>query len=109
MKLTNTIQHDTCIVSIFGNLALNETSVVREYVQPLKSQEGFTRVLLNCTGVQIIDSLGIGFLAAFFQDLEESQKRLALCNLNDDCLSVLRSLKLDQIISIYNTEEEAFE
>gem|GEM_PF-1479389 len=107
MKLSHRFEQDTCIVVMIGNLALSEINKVENYVQPLIMQGETTRILLNCQDVRVIDSRGIGLLVTIFKDLEKHEKSLALCNLNQNCLNVLKALKLDTMINIYDSLEAA--
>jgi len=107
MKLSHRFEKDTCIVMMIGNLALSETDKVQEYLQPLIEKDEVKRILFNCQSVPVIDSRGIGLLAAVLQDLEQQKKELALCSLNKNCLNVLKALKLDKMIAIYESEESA--
>jgi len=107
MKLSHRYENETCIVTIIGNLALNGADKVQEYLQLLTQQNTVKKILLNCMNVSVIDSRGIGLLARILQGLEGKQEGLALCSLNENCLNLLKALRLDKIIAIHESEEHA--
>jgi anti-anti-sigma factor len=107
MKLFHRTEKAVCIISIVGNLALAETSELEAYVQPIIRDDGVKCILLNFKNVEIIDSRGVGLLAAILKDLEDQKKKLILCHLNRANQGILESLQLHKIIPIKPTEAEA--
>ncbi len=107
MKLYHRKEDGLCIVSAVGNLVLTETNKLKNYVQPLIEDPAVTNVLINCQGIEIIDSRGIGLLAAILKDMEELEKGFLLSDLNNNCFSVLESLQLHTIMKIFSKEEDA--
>ncbi len=107
MKIFHRIEEKNCIISVIGDLALTEPNEVRVYVNPFIKKTEIQTIILNCKNVNIIDSRGIGLIAALLKDLEEIQKQLILCHLNENCYNVLKTLKLNQLVKIYKSEEEA--
>ncbi len=107
MKLFHRIEKESCVVSVVGNIALNETSDLEDYVQPFIKDAKIKQVILNCKNVEIIDSRGVGLLAAILKDLEDLGKGFVLCYLNSATYGILESLQLHKIIPVKNNEEEA--
>ena len=107
MKLFHRTEKGNCIISIVGNLALMESNDLKTYIQPIIDDSSINNIVLNCKNVEIIDSRGVGLLAAILKDLEDKQKGFMLCHLNQATFGILQSLQLDKIIRIKNTEEEA--
>ncbi len=107
MKLFHRMESSTCVISIIGNLALTETTEFQEYVQPLIKEDFVKHLLLNCEKINIIDSRGVGLLAAILKDLEDLGKGFSICALNKANYSIMESLQLHQIISIYQLEIDA--
>lgn len=107
MKLMHRLEDQTCIITLIGNLALTETIVFQNYVQPLITEETNRHLLLNCEKVNIIDSRGVGLLAAILKDLEDLKKGFSLCGLNAANYKIMESLQLNQVIPIYASETEA--
>lgn len=107
MKLFHRIENKICVLSIVGNIALTETQELESYIKPLIGNHSISSILINCQNVEIIDSRGVGLLAAIFKDLEDVKKNLMLCELNSSALGVLKSLQLHKLISIKDSELEA--
>lgn len=109
MKLFHRIEKETCVISVIGNIALNDTSELETYIRPFISDVKVKQILLNCKNVEIIDSRGVGLLAAILKDLEDRKKGFFLCHLNPATYGILESLQLHKIIRVKATEEEALE
>ncbi|MBU2515658.1 STAS domain-containing protein [bacterium] len=67
-------------------------------------EEGATRIIIDLEGVGIIDSIGLGLLAATHNSLLKRESKLELINADDNICSVLNLMRLDQhfIISCAN-------
>ncbi|MCG8337381.1 MAG: STAS domain-containing protein [Proteobacteria bacterium] len=107
MKLFHRIEKETCVISVVGNIALNDTSELETYIRPFISHTKVKQIILNCKNVEIIDSRGVGLLAAILKDLEDEKKSFLLCHLNSATYGILESLQLHKIIRVKSTEEEA--
>ncbi len=109
MRIYHRIENGTCFVNIIGSLALTETVVAEEYIKPLIVNPEVTGIVLNCDQVEIIDSRGIGLIAALLKDTEERDKKIFMCDLNRNCYHVIKTLKLHKMIKTYETEKELIE
>lgn len=107
MKLTHRIENKACVVTIGGNLALEETELVRKYLAPLSEEPTVNAVILNLEHVQFLDSDGIGWLAALFRTLQSRGKSLAVCHVNSRNLKVLTKIGFAEFVRICATESEA--
>jgi stage II sporulation protein AA (anti-sigma F factor antagonist) len=107
MKLFHRIEKETCVIAVVGNIALNETTELETYIRPFITDAKVKQIVLNCKNVEIIDSRGVGLLAAILKDLEDQQKDFILCHLNSAAYGILESLQLHKIIPVKPTEEEA--
>lgn len=107
MNLIHRMEEKTCVITLIGNLALSETANLRDYVQPLIHKETISHLLLNCKKVNIIDSRGVGLLAAILKDLEDLKKGFSLCALSEANYGIMDSLQLTQVIPVYSSEMEA--
>ncbi|MGK5095152.1 STAS domain-containing protein [Deltaproteobacteria bacterium TL4] len=107
MKIIHRVEKRICLVTIFGNLALSENQELHNYLLPLIKAAEVKKILLNFQDVHIIDSKGVGLIASTYQDLEKAEKQLLLCSLSQDCFKLLELLKLNRMITIYESESEA--
>lgn len=70
-------------------------------------EAGTTKVLLNLTGVPIIDSMGIGEIVRAFKRAQEAGGELKLVGVTDRVYGALRITQLLDLIESYKTEDEA--
>jgi anti-sigma B factor antagonist len=70
-------------------------------------EAGTTKVLLNLTGVPIIDSMGIGEIVRAFKRVQQSGGELKLVGVTDRVYGALKITQLLELIGSYKTEDEA--
>ena len=70
---------------------------------------GTEKVLLNLTGVPIIDSMGIGEIVRAYNKVRDAQGEFKLVGLTDRVYGALRITQLLDLIESFKTEEEAVE
>ncbi len=68
---------------------------------------GTTKILLNLTGVPIIDSMGIGEIVRAFKKAGEAGGVLKLVGVTDRVYGALKITQLLDLIESFDTEEEA--
>ena len=67
------------------------------------------RLVINLKEITFIDSSGVGILAEIYRRMKRSGGKLALTSLNKMVRSVFEITRLDHLLSIYETEEEALQ
>jgi anti-anti-sigma factor len=70
-------------------------------------EAGTTKVLLNLTGVPIIDSMGIGEIVRAYKRVHESGGELKLVGVTDRVYGALKITQLLDLIESHKTEDEA--
>lgn len=68
---------------------------------------GTTKVLLNLTGVPIIDSMGIGEIVRAFKRVQQSGGEFKLVGVTDRVYGALKITQLLELIESHKTEDEA--
>lgn len=66
-------------------------------------------VIINMEGVEMIDSMGLGWLIQMWRTLSESQSRMVLCNLQAQVFSAMAMAQVDRLIPISASVDEALE
>src|SRR5437868_10585889 len=66
-----------------------------------------TNVIVDFTKIDYIDSTGIGELVGYLGKFSGQNRKLILVNPSERILKLLKLAKLDVVLKIYNTEEEA--
>lgn len=70
-------------------------------------EAGTAKVLLNLTGVPIIDSMGIGEIVRAFKRVQDAGGELKLVGVTDRVYGALRITQLLDLIESHKTEDEA--
>lgn len=70
-------------------------------------EAGTAKVLLNLTGVPIIDSMGIGEIVRAFKRVQQAGGELKLVGVTERVYGALRITQLLDLIESYKTEDEA--
>lgn len=68
---------------------------------------GTTHILLNLTGVPMVDSMGIGEIVRAFTRVKEAGGTLKLVGLTDRVYGALQITRLLSLIESFKTEEDA--
>ena len=107
MNIYHKIEGKTCIITLLGNLALGNTVECGKYVEQFYENNDVNTILFNFNDVEIIDSSGFGLLIIILKKLEKQSKKLQLSNLNKNCYNSLTTLKLDKVVNIFDSQEDA--
>ena len=105
----------------YENRDVSDITVVRVMEEQLTSREApemkttFLKliaeskkiVLLNLEEVSYMDSTGLGSFLFGIRQAEANDKEVAFCGLTPRIQSLIRIAHLDDVLEIYNTEEEA--
>ena len=84
--------------------ATNAPEIKEPLTEALKS-EGVL-LTLNLKNIKFIDSTGIGVLISALKTAKQNNSGFRLCAIQDDVLSLLKLMKLDQIFDISLSEED---
>jgi anti-sigma B factor antagonist len=107
MKMTASTRlvGDVTIVDLGGRIVLGEgTAELRDLVRNL-AREGKKKILLNLSGVNYIDSSGLGELVSAFTSVRKQGGELKLLNLTKRVHDLLQITKLYTVFEI--TDDEA--
>jgi anti-sigma B factor antagonist len=100
---------DIVVVDITGRITLGEGNVMlRELVRDL-ADKGTTRVLLNLSEVNYIDSSGVGELVKTHTTIRNKGGQLKLANLNKRVHELLEMTRLSAVFDIHEDEASALE
>ena len=69
--------------------------------------DGTTTVILNFTGLEYMNSSGIGLLVTLLVRAQRSKQSLAAVGLNDHYREIFELTRLDEAISVYEDEAAA--
>jgi len=94
------------IIDIQGEVtATAETALMEAYAQ---ASNGNTRaILLNFSGLEYMNSSGIGLVVTLLIRVNRQKQRLLACGLSDHYKQIFELTRLNEAIGIYDTEAEA--
>lgn len=107
MDFSSKTENGVRIVAVTGHL---ETSCVNEFRERfLEETEHDAKVILDCSGLEYLDSSGLATLISVFKALSARDTRLVLCGLSEGIFRVIQFTKLDNVLTVTDTCEQAFE
>jgi len=109
MKINKRQQAGVAVVAIEGVIKVGESAQLFSETLREIIDGGAGSVLIDMTGIDYVDSTGLGELVGYLQRFERSGRRLALLRPQSRILNLLRLTKLDEVFQIFNDEEEAIE
>ena len=97
------------ILDITGQLRLGEgTGKLRDAVQELL-REGYNKIVVNLSGVNHIDSSGIGELMSNYTTLRNQGGELKLMNLQKNVRNLLQVTRLYTIFDVHDDQASALQ
>ena len=105
MKYRVREEGDVAIVVFEGDIDLEFSGDVREIL--LENISKARRVLVDMSGVTLIDSSGVASLIEAFQSAKGSGSRFALVAVSDAAMRVLRLAHLERVFPIFDSVADA--
>ena len=101
------IEPDITVVELSGRLALGRESQRIETLFEELSKKGATKIVLDLSGVEYIDSAGIGMLALSSGKLKEAGGKLAVAAPEGRVLQMLNLTGMSSILKVCGTVDAA--
>ena len=95
------------ILDVSGNIDMSNSPEVRKALLREIRDKAVTRVALNLTAVEYIDSSGVASLVEGLKASRESGSRFVLFGLSDAAREVLKISRLLKLFEIYDDETQA--
>ncbi len=95
------------VIAVRGAINFGESA--RQFSSFLQGllDSGVPAVLVDMSGIDNVDSTGLGELVGYLQRFEKEGRRLALLRPHRRILSLLRLTRLDEIFPVYEDREGA--
>ena len=107
-KVISRLSGDVAIVAPQGYLNnLAGESLVRECRAQLES--GIRKIVLDFSGVDVINSIGISFLLTTMEELRSSQATLCFTSMNARHRDTFEMLGLARFLKVFETEDSALQ
>jgi anti-sigma B factor antagonist len=98
---------DVAVIDASGKIVLGEgASFLRNAIREA-SANGFWKILLNLSGVNYIDSAGVGELIAAYSSVTNRGGVVKLLGLTKQVRDVLQITKLSTVFDVHDNESEA--
>jgi anti-sigma B factor antagonist len=108
MKLSTRTVDGILVVDCSGRIIFGEESAnLRDTLRDLIPQN--KKIILNLSGVNYIDSGGLGTLVALYTSARNSGSSIKLANLTQRVGDLLQVTKLLTVFDVYDSEERALE
>jgi len=105
-EITDRTVEGVCILTLKGRLTVGEATPVRERVAEVLAS-GCNRIVLDLSGVDYIDSTGLGSLVICFTSVKKAGGALKLLKLNKRNVELLLLTKLHTIFEVFAEEDDA--
>jgi len=109
MEILQRREGQVVILDIYGAISLGESKEKFAQVMDELLSQKEVNVLVNFSGINYVDSTGIGELVGYLNKFVESNRQLKILKPHDRILKLLQITKLDTMFEIYNDEQEALE
>ncbi len=98
---------DVVVLDVHGHMTLSDTEASLFRYASRLADEGHRQIVLNLLHVAYIDSVGIGEIVRTFLHLGQRGGSMAVCSVSPRTREVLLATRLDTVIKMFDTEEEA--
>lgn len=107
MKIDRFEEEKVTVVVLQGVIKLGESArQFSSYLQDLLD-EGVQSVLVDLSGIDHVDSTGLGELVGYLQRFTEQGRRLALLSPPKRIFNLLKLTRLDEVFPIYDDRGQA--
>jgi len=110
MPLSATIEklpEAIAVVTLEGHMTLGSSLKLIDSQINAAIADGVTNMVIDMTGVDYLDSAGLGMLMYTYGTLNEKGGSLRLCGIAPRVMSLLKLTKTDAVLSIDRTRDES--
>ncbi len=94
LSFTDSVEGKSAVVRLNGNLIVGHSDVLRNRLKNLIAG-GVDRITIDLTGLNAIDSSGIGLLAATFNSVSKSHGTFNVTGVSEDMYKFFVNLRLN--------------
>ncbi|MCU0821142.1 MAG: STAS domain-containing protein [Spirochaetes bacterium] len=107
MKLKITKVRGIVIVYLAGRLDVQLSADIEKEIHKTIESEPDCHFLLNLKEISYLSSSGIRIFVSTMRILKEKNKKLKLCEMDNNAKKIFEIVELMDLFDIYETEEEA--
>jgi anti-sigma B factor antagonist len=97
------------VVDIKGRITVGEGNIMLREVIVALVEKGNKRILLNLTGVDYLDSAGLGELVRTHTTLQNQGGQLKMAHLNQKVQDLLKATSLHKVFDVHKDEASAIQ
>jgi anti-anti-sigma factor len=102
------VSAETSVIDIHGEInAFAENALMDAYTRA--TTNGAKNILLNFSGLEFMNSSGIGLLVTLLIRVQRQKQQLAACGLNHHYEQIFDLTRLNEAIQIYSDEAQALQ
>ena len=106
LDLTRTEEGARIVITLQGVANLRSTAELKRMLSEATEDAGIRQVVLDMSGVEMLDSAVLGILLAHHQKLQRRGGELVLLSPSEEMNDLLAMTDLEQLIPVYSTREE---
>lgn len=107
MDIRFSINNNTLIATLKGELDHHCSENVRESIESKLKEEGVINLILDMSNVTFMDSSGIGVIMGRYKNIRALDGKLLLSGINGHALKIYEMSGLSSIIKCYKDSTEA--
>lgn len=93
------VKDKKAVLSLNQDLVASVSDALRTDLRKLLT-DGITEVSVDMTGVELVDSMGIGFLVSMNNSLQAIKGKMEVIDVSAEIMDLFKSMRLDQHFSI---------
>lgn len=109
MEILQRREGNVVVLEIHGTITMGESKEKFARVMDDLLSESDVNVLVNFSGINYLDSTGIGELVGYMNRFVENNRHLKLLRPHERIRKLLQITKLDSIFEIYEDEQSALD
>jgi anti-anti-sigma factor len=106
LDLTRTEDGARILITLQGVANLRSTADLKRMLSEATEDAGIRQVVLDMSGVEMLDSAVLGILLAHHQKLQRRGGELVLLSPSEEMSDLLAMTDLEQLIPVYTTQDE---
>ena len=95
------------IIAPEGEIVFENSNPLKEETKTKIKREDIENLIIDLSSVSYLDSSGIGYIISIFKFMRQREGEMVITNLNSKVKRVCELTKLNDIIGIYESVEEA--
>lgn len=100
------IMHEVVVVSVPGpSLDASNTRRFKDESAPVV--QSATKLVFDMTLVEFVDSCGLGAILSYVRQLHAKGGKTKVCGLSQRVRFLFELMRMDRVVEIYNTKDEA--